>query len=73
MSHSMARPRPGGLLRHGLATRVPAGSDVSAGTYRCTRCGYTIRVGLTNTLPLCPSCRNDEYETVSGGGIQSRG
>jgi len=26
-----------------MADPVPAGSDVSAGTYKCTRCGYELR------------------------------
>jgi Zn finger protein HypA/HybF involved in hydrogenase expression len=50
-----------------MANPVPAGSDVSAGTYRCTNCGNQIDVGSTKHLPPCPSCGNGEYETVSGG------
>src|SRR5215203_490840 len=50
-----------------MANPVPAGSDVSAGTYRCTSCGNEIEVGSTKHLPPCPSCGNGEYETVSGG------
>lgn len=30
-----------------MADPVPAGSDVSAGTYRCTKCGYDLDVGST--------------------------
>jgi predicted nucleic acid-binding Zn-ribbon protein len=50
-----------------MANPVPAGSDVSAGTYRCTSCGNTIDVGSTKHLPPCPSCGNGDWETVSGG------
>jgi rubrerythrin len=50
-----------------MANPVPAGSDVSAGTYRCTNCGYELQVGSTNNLPPCPSCSNGHYETLSGG------
>jgi predicted RNA-binding Zn-ribbon protein involved in translation (DUF1610 family) len=50
-----------------MANPVPTGSDVSAGTYRCTSCGYELQVGSTQSLPPCPSCANSEYETVSGG------
>ena len=50
-----------------MANPVPAGSDVSAGTYRCTQCGNEIDVESKHHLPPCPSCGNGEYETVSGG------
>jgi len=33
---------------------VPAGSDVSAGTYRCTSCGDQIDVGSSKSLPPAP-------------------
>jgi Zn finger protein HypA/HybF involved in hydrogenase expression len=50
-----------------MANPVPAGSDVSAGTYKCTSCGYELQVGSTNNLPPCPSCHNGQYDTLSGG------
>jgi rubrerythrin len=50
-----------------MAEPVPAGSDVSAGTYQCTECGYQLEVGSTDNLPPCPSCDNGEWTTVSGG------
>jgi predicted nucleic acid-binding Zn-ribbon protein len=50
-----------------MADPVPAGSDVSAGTYRCTSCGNDLQVASTQHLPPCPSCGNGQYETVSGG------
>ena len=50
-----------------MAEPVPAGSDVSAGTYRCTNCGNTIDVGSTQSLPPCPKCANGEWSTVTGG------
>jgi hypothetical protein len=50
-----------------MANPVPAGSDVSAGTYKCTNCGYELEVGSTKNLPPCPSCHNGEYQTLSGG------
>jgi hypothetical protein len=34
-----------------MAEPVPAGSDVSAGTYRCTSCGNQIEVASTEHLP----------------------
>jgi predicted nucleic acid-binding Zn-ribbon protein len=49
-----------------MAEPVPAGSDVSAGTYRCTNCGNTIDVGSSQSLPPCPSCNNGEWQSVSG-------
>jgi Zn finger protein HypA/HybF involved in hydrogenase expression len=51
-----------------MAEPVPAGSDVSAGTYRCTNCGNQIEVDSTQSLPPCPDCQNGEWATVSGGG-----
>jgi predicted nucleic acid-binding Zn-ribbon protein len=50
-----------------MANPVPAGSDVSAGTYRCTSCGNTMDVGSITHLPPCLSCGNGEWDTVSGG------
>jgi predicted nucleic acid-binding Zn-ribbon protein len=53
-----------------MADPVPAGSDVSAGTYRCTNCGYDLQVGSTEHLPPCPSCGNASWSTRSGGDAQ---
>jgi Zn finger protein HypA/HybF involved in hydrogenase expression len=50
-----------------MANPVPAGSDVSSGTYKCTSCGNTIDVGSTKSLPPCPSCGNGHWEPMSGG------
>ena len=50
-----------------MADPVPAGSDVSAGTYTCTNCGYDLSTGSTEHLPPCPSCGNGEWKTRSGG------
>jgi predicted Zn-ribbon and HTH transcriptional regulator len=50
-----------------MAEPVPAGSDVSAGTYKCTNCGYQLDVDSTQHLPPCPKCQNGEWSTRSGG------
>lgn len=50
-----------------MADPVPAGSDVSSGTYKCTSCGYELGVTSTKHLPPCPSCGNGHWETLSGG------
>ena len=50
-----------------MAQSVPAGSDVSAGTYRCTSCSYELEIQSTDNLPPCPSCGNGQWSTVSGG------
>lgn len=50
-----------------MADPVPAGSDVSAGTYRCTQCNYELTVGSTKHLPPCPSCSNGSWKTITGG------
>lgn len=38
-----------------MADRVPAGSDVSAGTYRCSRCEYQLQVASTQHLQRTPA------------------
>jgi hypothetical protein len=48
-----------------MADPAPAGSDVSAGTYRYTSYGYELDVGSNRHLPPCPKCQNGSYETVS--------
>ena len=50
-----------------MADPVPAGSDVSAGTYRCTSCGNQIDVGSVQSLPPCAQCTNGSWSTVTGG------
>ena len=51
-----------------MATQtIPAGSDVSAGTYRCTNCGNEIDVQSTKSLPPCPECSNGEWIAITGG------
>jgi lipopolysaccharide biosynthesis regulator YciM len=50
-----------------MAEPVPAGSDVSAGTYKCTNCGYQLDIDSTDNLPPCPSCQNGSWQTLSGG------
>ena len=50
-----------------MAEPVPAGSDVSAGTYKCTNCGNEIEVSSVQSLPPCPSCQNGSWQTLSGG------
>jgi hypothetical protein len=50
-----------------MAQLAPAGSDVSAGTYRCANCGYELSVRSTQSLPPCPSCSGAQWNTVTGG------
>ena len=50
-----------------MAEPVPTGSDVSAGTYRCTNCGETIQVNSVDSLPPCSKCSNNEWDTITGG------
>jgi predicted nucleic acid-binding Zn-ribbon protein len=50
-----------------MANPAPIGSDVSAGTYRCTTCGSELQVGSTKHLPPCPECGGpNEWEAVTG-------
>jgi Zinc-ribbon containing domain len=50
-----------------MADPVPAGSDASAGTCKCTNCGHELQVGLTQNLPPCPSYGNGYDATRTGG------
>ncbi len=50
-----------------MAEPVPAGSDVSAGTYTCTECGNELVVESTESLPPCPQCQNGSWNTQAGG------
>jgi predicted nucleic acid-binding Zn-ribbon protein len=50
-----------------MANPVPAGSQVSAGSYRCANCGHELRVRSTENLPPCPSCHYGQYESVREG------
>jgi Zinc-ribbon containing domain len=56
-----------GERRCNMANPVPAGSDVSSGTYRCTKCGNQLDVSSTSHLPPCSQCGNGSWETVTGG------
>jgi hypothetical protein len=48
-----------------VATTIPVGSDVSAGTYQCANCGYELQV---QSLPPCPKCEGPySWEARSGG------
>jgi Zinc-ribbon containing domain len=50
-----------------MAQPAPVGSDVSAGTYRCTNCGNQIKVQSVESLPPCSNCDGpQEWEAVSG-------
>jgi Zn finger protein HypA/HybF involved in hydrogenase expression len=51
-----------------MADPAPIGSDVSAGTYRCTNCSHDLRVQSVESLPPCPECGGpNSWEAVSGG------
>jgi Zn finger protein HypA/HybF involved in hydrogenase expression len=51
-----------------MAERIPVGSDVSAGTYRCTNCGDEMSVQSVTSMPPCPNCQGPYgWQTISGG------
>jgi hypothetical protein len=51
-----------------MAKPAPVGSDVRAGTYRCTNCGYELGTTSTTHLPPCPNCAGfQEWEEVAVG------
>ena len=39
-----------------MADPIPVGSDVSAGTYECSNCGYELQVLSVQSMPPCPNC-----------------
>jgi hypothetical protein len=50
-----------------MANPTPIGSDVSAGTYRCTNCSFELETNSVLSLPPCPNCSGpQEWEPVSG-------
>ena len=51
-----------------MANPAPVGSDVSAGTYRCTNCGYELDTGSVKSLPPCPNCQGPYgWDAITGG------
>jgi uncharacterized CHY-type Zn-finger protein len=51
-----------------MATQIPVGSDVSAGTYTCGNCGYELGVQSVTSLPPCPNCEGPyAWQAQSGG------
>lgn len=50
-----------------MAEPIQAGSDLSAGTYNSTDCGYELSVQSTQHLPPCPECSHGEWNSRSGG------
>ena len=51
-----------------MADPAPVGSDVSAGTYRCTNCGFELDTSSVASLPPCPNCQGpQEWEARTGG------
>ena len=51
-----------------MANPAPVGSDVSAGTYRCTNCGHELSLQSVVSLPPCPKCEGPySWVVVSGG------
>jgi hypothetical protein len=53
-----------------MANPASVGSDVAAGTYRCTNCDHTVGVQSVSSLPPRSNCGQQEWEAVSGGDSQ---
>ena len=51
-----------------MATVIPVGSDVSAGSYRCENCGYELDVQSVRSMPPCPNCDGPYSWTAKSGG-----
>ena len=54
------------FMRGQTGEPIPTGSDVSAGTYRCTECGKEISVGSVKSLPPWPQCHNNSWDALTG-------
>ena len=54
-----------------MADPVPAGSDVSAGTYKCTSCGNELSVGDKLVGMVLESIYNLNNRTIDQTHIQS--
>jgi hypothetical protein len=51
-----------------MADPPPVGSDVSAGTYQCTNCGYELGVQSVQSLPPNPKCDGpQDWKALTGG------
>ena len=51
-----------------MATAIPVGSDVSAGSYRCENCGYELDVQSVQSMPPGPACDGPySWKAKSGG------
>ncbi len=51
-----------------MADPAPVGSNVRAGTYECTNCGYELGVQSVQSLPPCPNCEGPySWKTLAGG------
>lgn len=48
--------------------KIPAGSDVSSGTFECNNCGNTITMQSATSIPPCPKCEHGEWKSISGSG-----
>jgi len=51
-----------------MATAIPVGSDVSAGTYQCENCGYELEVQSIDSMPPCPNCEGPYSWRAGSGG-----
>jgi predicted ATP-dependent serine protease len=50
-----------------MADPLTAGTDIAAGTYVCTTCGYVLSVPCEKHLGPCPDCHNRHWLTQHGG------
>ena len=50
-----------------MADPISSGSDVSAGTYKCTNCGKELTTQSAESLPPCANCQGTSFEAISGG------
>ncbi|MEA3312246.1 MAG: hypothetical protein U9Q76_08525 [candidate division WOR-3 bacterium] len=48
--------------------KVPTGSDVSSGTFKCNNCGQIIRGRSMSSLPPCPKCHGTSWRIIEGKG-----
>jgi hypothetical protein len=50
-----------------MSDPIHIGSEVPAGTYRCTNCSYELELSADKHLPPCPKCSGPQEWTATTG------
>ena len=52
-------------MRNRTEASSAAGQRATAGTFKCSGCGYVLDVEASRPLPLCPSCGCGQWAVTS--------